>query len=94
MYFTEDMMIMYDPTDSRQARGSDKGQHSDQYKQRFETIAQERLEAESAGESRGGVGLSTPVGTSLPRAVSGAPALGTQLPGESSSVPAAEMSQL
>ncbi|CAK0848098.1 unnamed protein product, partial [Prorocentrum cordatum] len=54
MYITENMLNTYGPTDNCPKCSYGKGQHSDQCRQRFETIAQERLEAKLLEETKGG----------------------------------------
>ncbi|CAK0891517.1 unnamed protein product [Prorocentrum cordatum] len=51
MSITENMLSTYGPTDSCPKCTCGRGQHSEQCRQRFETIAQERLEAKLAEEA-------------------------------------------
>ncbi|CAK0810872.1 unnamed protein product [Prorocentrum cordatum] len=59
-YITENMSNTYGPTDSCPKCTHGRGQHSEQCRQRSETIAQERLEAKLAEEARGGAAPGTP----------------------------------
>ncbi|CAK0844151.1 unnamed protein product [Prorocentrum cordatum] len=54
MYITENMLNAHGPTDNCPKCSCGKGQHSGQRRQRFETIAQERLGAKLLEETEGG----------------------------------------
>ncbi|CAK0861483.1 unnamed protein product, partial [Prorocentrum cordatum] len=60
MYTAEAMKNRHGPTDSCPKCVYGRGQRSEQRRQRFETIAQERLEAKLLEETKGGVAPGTP----------------------------------
>ncbi|CAK0790038.1 unnamed protein product [Prorocentrum cordatum] len=92
MYIAEIMLSTYGPTGNCPKCSYGRGQRSEQRRQRFNAIAQERLEAKLAEEARGGAALGTPAAPgpapqAPPRVPAGAQATASSPAAAASSTP-------